>query len=509
MWGVLGVGAALRVIRYADNRSFWLDEALLGLNVIERSTSRLSDSLDYVQSAPYGFLLAEKASVELLGDSELSLRLVPLLASLAGLGLFGLVAQRLLDPVTAAVAAVLFALSESLIYQASEAKPYASDVLAGLAVVLMTLKTDEQRSRRAFAVWIAGFGLVGVVAVWISYPSAFVLAGAGCALALRAALDRATWKLAGLAGLAGVWLAGFAASYATSAGTISTVRDKVFGDSASVGNQVGETIHLAWYSFSDPAGFYPSLRLVAVLCLALGLLSLARERLDRLVLVAGPGALTLAAALLSKYPLGGRFVLFLTPFAFVAIARGAQFLYETTGRKVVVGGLVLVALGGAQVVWSAERLDDPPRPENIRPLLQSLNRDWRLNDELYVYRNAQFALRWYAECEHCDVRPLPFSLQPAGPRDDDGVGGQAALVSSAPTVIGRGPTEDAYIDRVIRSFAGKPRVWFLFSHASLHTIGGLNDEQRFIRAMDANGRRLVTRRESGASLYLVDFSSSA
>jgi hypothetical protein len=509
-WGLLAIGGVLRVIRYADNRSFWLDEALFGLNIIDRSASELKHALDYVQSAPYGFLLAEKASVELLGAAEPTLRLVPLLSSLGGLVLFGVVVQRLLDPAPAALAAALFALGEPLIYQASEAKPYTSDVLAALAIVLVALRVEDQRSPRPYAAWLVGFGAVGVAAVWISYPAAFVLAGAGVALALRAALERALWKLPALGALAAAWLAGFAASYATSSGTIASVQEKVFTDAPSVRSHVGETIHLAWYSFSDPAGFYPPLRLVAVLCLALGLVAFAREGWDRLVLVAAPGALAVAASLLSKYPLGGRFVLFLAPLGFLAIARGAQFLYERTGRSLVVAGALVVALTGAQAVWSAERVVDPPRPENMRPLLESLADDWRPTDALYVYRNAQYVLRWYAECEDCGVRPLPFAVRLAGPRDDDGIGGQAALLSSPPTVVvGRGDADDASIARLVDSFAGRPRVWFLFSHAaSLHGAGGLNDEQRFLRAMDTAGRRVVTRRESGASLYLVDFSAA-
>jgi hypothetical protein len=510
LWAVVGVGCLLRVVRYADNRSFWLDESLLGLNLISRSATELRSTLDYIQSAPYGFLLGQRGVIAVLGDSELSLRLVPLLASLASLVVFGLIVRRLLAPVTAVLAAALFAFAEPLIYQGSEAKPYSSDVLACLAIVWLTLRIEDHGSLRAFLRRVVALGVVGIAAVWISYPAAFVLAAAGGALVLRALLTRAAWQLPPLVALGGGWLLAFVVSYATSASAIATVRESVFTASPSVGSHLGETIHLAWFSFSDPGGFYPPLRTIAVLCLVAGLVAFARERLDHLVLVAGPGALAVAATLLSRYPFGGRFVLFLAPLGFIVVARGAEWLWRLAGRKVVVAIVLILALVGPQVYWSARHLGDPPRRQHIRPLLQTLKRDWRPGDTLYVYRNAQFALRWYAECEDCDVRPLPMRLQPAAPGADDGGGMDAALASSPPTVIvGRAPTDDETIARTIRSLMRKPRVWLLFSHAALHQADDLNDEQRWLRAVDRSGARIIESwEESGAALYLVDFSRS-
>jgi hypothetical protein len=481
---------------------------MLGLNLINRSATELRSSLDYVQSAPYGFLLGQKGVIALLGESELSLRLVPLLASLASLVLFGLTLRRLLDPATAVLAAALFAFAEPLIYQGSEAKPYSSDVLACLAIVWLTLRIEDRGSQRAFLRRVVALAIVGIAAVCISYPAAFVLAAAGGALVLRALLTRAAWQLPPLAALGGAWLLAFVVSYATSASAIATVRGTVFSASPSVASQLGETIHLAWFSFSDPGGFYPPLRVIAVLCLGAGLVAFARDRLDHLVLVAGPGALAIAAALLSRYPLGGRFVLFLAPLGFIVVARGAEWLWRLAGRKDVVAIVLVLALVGPQVYWSARHVGDPPRRQHIRPLLQTLKRNWRPGDTLYVYPNAQFALRWYAECEDCGVRPLPMRLQPAAPGSDNGDGMDAALASSPPTVIvGRAPTDDETIARTIRSLGGKPRVWLLFSHAALHHADDLNDEQRWLRAVDRSGARIIeSREESGAALYLVDFS---
>ena len=70
------LGVALRLRQYLALRSFWLDEAMLALNIVGRSFSGLLKPLDYNQGGPVGFLLAEKMVVNLLGNSELSLRLI-------------------------------------------------------------------------------------------------------------------------------------------------------------------------------------------------------------------------------------------------------------------------------------------------------------------------------------------------------------------------------------------------------------------------------------------------
>ncbi|HEX6657590.1 MAG TPA: hypothetical protein VF065_05885, partial [Ilumatobacter sp.] len=88
IWVVVAVGVVLRIARFLDNRSLWLDEAFLAINLTEKSFSELFGRLEFLQSAPVGFLLAQKSVITLLGDSEYSMRLIPLLASIASLILF-------------------------------------------------------------------------------------------------------------------------------------------------------------------------------------------------------------------------------------------------------------------------------------------------------------------------------------------------------------------------------------------------------------------------------------
>ena len=51
VWIIIGLGIFLRLFQYLHNRSLWLDEASLALNLIEKTFSELLQPLDYGQMA--------------------------------------------------------------------------------------------------------------------------------------------------------------------------------------------------------------------------------------------------------------------------------------------------------------------------------------------------------------------------------------------------------------------------------------------------------------------------
>jgi hypothetical protein len=415
-----------------------------------------------------------------------------------------LIARRLLTPVASVLAVALMVFGEPFLYQSSEAKPYSTDVLVSLVLVWLALRVDTTAARRPYATSVALLAAVGALGVWVSYPSVFVLAAALGSLILRLVLERSLARAAAMVAVGGALAAAFSLSYSASAGSISTVNARVFAGHPSFETEAWNTTRLAWYSFTDPGGFWYPVRLIVVACLLVGLVSFAREALDRVVLLAGPPVLAVVAAFMSKYPLGGRFSLFFAPLVFLIIARGAVVSWERFRWRVAIAVPIALALLGPQVVQSAVHVADPPRREHIRPLLHVLKHDWRTGDTLFVYRNAQFALRWYDECRDCGVRPLPFrlGLAPRGTTTSDG--SPAALVSSPPSVVvGQNTMTDAEAARTVAELAGRARVWLLFSHVSGHH-GGPDDERLVLRELDRTGRRLGAWREDDASLYVYD-----
>jgi predicted membrane-bound mannosyltransferase len=131
-WTAAVLGCLLRIVQYRLDRSLWMDEAYVSLNILHRSFAGLCRALDYHQGAPIGFLLLEKSAVRLWGGGEYVLRLFPLLAGIASVLLFYRLASKALPARAVPVAVGLFAISPSLIYYSSEVKQYSSDVAIAL-----------------------------------------------------------------------------------------------------------------------------------------------------------------------------------------------------------------------------------------------------------------------------------------------------------------------------------------------------------------------------------------
>jgi Dolichyl-phosphate-mannose-protein mannosyltransferase len=502
-WLVVALGALLRLERLLDNRSFWLDEALLGLNLLEKSFGGLLGTLDYTQSAPAGFLLAEKVSLDLFGESELVLRLLPFLASVVALVVFRQVAHALLAPPAALLATVLFAVNEPLLYQSSEAKPYSTDVAVSLLLVWLYLRTTPRAGERLTVGALAPLAVAGTVAVWFSYPAAFVLAGIFVALLVRPQEPLTARTLWPLVTAGAVWAVSFLLSYELASQNISTVSGAIFAGSQSGTTRARELASTGWWSLSDPGGFLDSTRGVAALALGFGLLAFVRRRrIPTVMLLAVPGVLAVVAAAIEKYPLGGRFSLFLVPLMLILVAAGVHELTRISAQPLLVAGALVVLLAAPPVARAARHVLNPPVREQVRPLLVHLVHDWRDGDTLYVYRNAQYALRFYGECGDCGVPRLPFALRDAA----QGTlvrGFPAALASSPPVVVGgdRGGAGEDLAD--LDALRGRPRVWLFISHAA-HPAG-LDEQQLFREYADKIGRRLDTREEPGAALYLYSF----
>src|SRR6188768_2697709 len=165
----VAAGALLRAIQYFANSSLWVDEAALSRNILDRSFAQLTQPLDYAQSAPIGFLIAQKVMAN-FGGNEFALRAIPFAASLAALVLFAFVVRRLLTEFGQAMAVAAFALGSPFVYFAAQAKPYSTDVALTLLLTWLLLRGIEKP--RSIGYWV----MCGVLAL------------AGCTLSHAATL---------------------------------------------------------------------------------------------------------------------------------------------------------------------------------------------------------------------------------------------------------------------------------------------------------------------------------
>ena len=170
-WTFLLLGVAARLIRYALRFPLWEDEAFLSANLVNRGYLDLAGPLDYFQACPLGFLWVQLTAVKLLGFNEYSLRLVPLLCGVASLFLFRHLAGRFLKGTALVLAVAIFSVSYPCIRYAAEAKQYGVELFVSL--VLLTLAVEWwRRPEKTGCLW--ALAALAPPAVWLCYPTVFV-----------------------------------------------------------------------------------------------------------------------------------------------------------------------------------------------------------------------------------------------------------------------------------------------------------------------------------------------
>lgn len=477
-------GLSLRLAQLLANRSLWIDEAALALNLISKSAPALAGHLDYGQMAPIGFLWLEKAAISVFGTGETALRLVPFLASLVALILFASVARAHLADAGAVVAIALFAVNHRLVYYASEVKQYGADVAVSVVLLALGLPGRPWTRRRLIVLAIAG-----TLGGWVSEPACFVLAGIGASL-LAAAARRREGRLALQAGGLGIWWFGTVVpvllrerrNFSTSDSAI-LVRYWSDGLAARPLHPVGVARWMRDVSFRtlayffEPSALGPRMQRLTLMLLfvflAAGLVALARRSPETLVLLGLPLVLACGGGIVALYPLSRRLALYLLPLLLLIVGTGIDTLRDRFGTA---GGLAAAAAGVVLVVTTAAGTLAvvPESVEELRPVLAEVAARTRRGDAIYVHNGAVRAFEYYA------------------PRL-----GLAGL----PTTLGCCHLNQWQLElEDIRRLGPRPRIWFVFAHAQE------GEAAFFPEALDPLGTRLesVRARNASAHLYAMD-----
>ncbi|MCK6585719.1 MAG: glycosyltransferase family 39 protein, partial [Anaerolineales bacterium] len=202
-------GAALRLRQYFVNRSLWVDEASLALNIVERSFSSLFLPLDYDQGAPLGFLFIEKLLVSVFGNEDFILRLFPLFSGILALLLIHRIALNALGSF-GLFSALLFSASHTMIYYSSELKQYSSDAMIGLLLVYLASLCMAEGARLRNIILL---GFAGFISILVSHPSIFFLPAIGFLLVIQNWMERDFRKVRWLIGAGISWILVFLSTY--------------------------------------------------------------------------------------------------------------------------------------------------------------------------------------------------------------------------------------------------------------------------------------------------------
>lgn len=339
-WCIIALGAALRIVVFLQNRNFIIDEANVMRNIVERSFAGMLRPLNYEQFAPPVFLWVSKVSVSIFGAYDWAGRIYPLLCGIAGLLLFFMLCRQLR---LKGAFYSLFLMATGVLYlrYATEFKQYSSDVVVTCALLLLALKLHpiHTSTKKLVGSWL----LAGTLAVWLSMPSVFILAGIGCYYMY---LLRHEWKRSKMLLMTGVmlwWVAMFVLHY-------------LLILEPSIQSDFLERSHSIYFLYLWPAngaqwsqnegallgiigtmgGHWTIAVIVNLLLMATGIWWLARQQRAYLLLLCVPVLALLLAAGLHQFTLMPRVSLFIYPILLLLIAAGLDFFMRFRYRKVAV-----------------------------------------------------------------------------------------------------------------------------------------------------------------------------
>jgi hypothetical protein len=475
------LGIALRAVPLIQNRCLWIDEAMLALNLVDRTPQQLLEPLDWNQGAPAGFLLAVKATISMFGTAEWSLRLFPFLGSLLGLIAFTGLSRRLLPQGAALLAIGLFALSPSLISYTAECKQYATDAALTIGILFLSLSLLYREKGLRHWVFLA---VAGATSVWFSHPVVFVLSAVGSALGMDALVMKDRRRILACLATIGSWLISFAICYVTTLrhlGTNQYLLDYWAGHfltlpPASAGDWAWIVSHLS--NFVDFPGGLGGTEVkssgLATACFLVGLVAILRERWPVASALVAPAVLAMLASGLHKYPFAGRLLLFLVPILILGVARGAWAIVTALWSQLPVASVVVLAmLVLAPAVETYQQIQRPLRYEQLTLALEDVRQQWQPGDKVYLYYGAVPAYTFYTR-DHPFVPGVVKGTEYRGRRT-------------------------GYRDE-LRAFAGEPRVWVIFSHRH-------QAEESLLRAYaEGLGECRQEIHEPGATAFLYDFS---
>lgn len=484
-WIIILTGAVLRCVQYLYNRSLWLDESLLALNIIDRSFFELLKPLSYNQSMPIGFLLLEKSSVQVFGNNEYALRLIPLLSGIISLFLFYEVAKRCIGPKAVLIALSLFAISDPLIYYSSEVKQYSSELAIALLLFLIAIYIQ---SRRPTIPRIVLLGILGSITILFSHSALFILAGVGATLTIFHIYRKEWTKIRTFSIAYSLWALSFTViyfgslRYMDSRGSLKNSFSNAFMPFPPLYISDFKWIADRLLSvFEYPVGL--SLSGIALLAFIIGCISTYSKTKERFFILLFPVFFALLASGLHKYPFKGRLLLFLVPSLLLFISEGAAQIRYKTKQNFPVIGITLIGLLFIGPLFYAGHHLIKPKPihqEEIKPVLKYIRDNKQEEDVLYTYWGSTPAFKYYSE-------RYGFSNEDyiLGVSSHHGLG--------------------IYVN-ALNKLVGNKRVWILFTH--VYKRNGIDQKQFFLYHLESIGKRLDSYESDGASVYLYDLSKS-
>lgn len=478
---VLILLAGLLIFQFFHNRSLWLDEAMLSLNIVQKNFIGLLHPLDYSQVAPLLFLWIEKSFVHLFGGTEMALRLFPLICGLLSLVLMYYVTLALTkNRYIALIACCLLGFTPKFIYYASEVKQYATDLVI-LLMIYFAAFSDHPFLRKHKTLLLS---LAGALAVFTSNIAIIPLCTAGGWLLYQAIVRNRERKTVFIA--LPVWGLCFVVNYLLfiyhhpSEQVMKSYWAYAFMPKNPFGKEgldwLGSRMHQIFGELLPQArqSGFDLYNIILYIGSVVWLLWAGQRRLVYLCVT--PVLLHLCLSWLKMYPFDLRLILYQLPLYLVVMASGLYALPAAiAARKRSFGWLLagLLTLSFSLPLFQQLPMDN----EEFRPVILSVNKYITPGESAYIYYGGWAAYDYYRETGR-------------------------ARFGNAPVLVGKShPDDNPAFAAELKDVKG--HVWLLFTH--VYPFDGSRGEERYmVGDLQKRGRVLRKFEAYNSSAYLMD-----
>lgn len=421
---VLAIGIGFRLFHYFYNRSLFIDELYLNINLVKLNFWELATQpLAYEQKAPIGYLWTVKACVLLFGKGEKALRLFSLVCGISALFAFIPVARFYLKAWGVVLAVGILSLSWATIYHSVEAKQYSAELLATVLGLLLYTKYHNATRLQPLLLW----GLAGGLLLWFSFSLIFVLAGIGSTVSFKVIFER-NWKrfFTYLIPFS-IWLLSFSVLYLLfigkyhQSGWLIDFFDKAYDAFMPLGltsfdqvlwfikkpynvlyHPLGLLLHLDENIANSSVRFILKLGWLEGVFILFGMNMLFRSNRLGFFILFLPILITFLSSGLKLYPIFDRFILFLAPPIILFLAFGLEKVAELFSLKYKATALLMLLLAAPALANSAHHILYPHvflklSNSTEREGILYINENFREGDVVYVFWNMRHAYDYYKE----------------------------------------------------------------------------------------------------------------
>ena len=408
---IILLGLIIAAIQFYLNRSIWIDEAVIALNINHRSPLGLLKPLDYNGVAPVLFLEMEHFFAKLFPNIEYGLRIFPFMCYLGALYFFfKLVKEILEDKLLIIFALSLFLFNPTFVYYSSEIKQYIGDVMVTCALLYFFFKKYNNSQNKYLILAIAG-----LIAVFLSNVAPIILFTIGIYLLYDNLLDKknliATLSLFFFWGVVMLtYFILFIYNHPT--------KDKMVDywlhtySFMPVSLSAGTFVLRKFYDIFFFLFYFGKiigcglviLFITGIICLII------TKRFKIAALIFIPFATHLVLSAFKLYPFETRLYLYLTPILIIICAFGVDFFYKIIAHRFRVNKAFLLVISFFIPIALLRIIVIHPLPiiqhEDFRTSIDFINKKSKKRDNIYVAVSGELPFTYYKEMGYLKNDPM-------------------------------------------------------------------------------------------------------